>query len=96
MKKVYLQYASLYAFFMSNTFKSHAMLELAKIQVNTKQHSEAERLKPENYSHSSSTLSSNNNRTNSEKEAKEQACLYSWDYAHNYNENEDENENRFT
>ena len=46
MRKAYLQYASLYASFISNTFKSQARLKLAKIQVNAKQHSEAECLKP--------------------------------------------------
>ena len=65
---------------------------MAKNQAKAKQHSEAELLLFENYSHSSSTLLSKDNRTYSRKEAKEQVCLHSWDYAINHNENEDGNE----
>ena len=65
---------------------------MAKTQVNTKQHFEAELLLFENYSHSSSALSSKNNWTCSKKEAKEKVCLCSWDHAINHNEKEDENE----
>ena len=62
MRKAFLQYASLHAFFISNTFISNAKLKLAKKQANAKQHPEAELLTSKNYWHSSSTLSSNNSR----------------------------------
>ena len=76
MRKAFLQYASLHAFFfISNTFISNAKLKLAKNQANAKQHPEVERLT--SYWHSSSTLSSNNSRACSKKNPKEQACLYS-------------------
>ena len=45
-------------FFISNTFISKARLKLAKNPANAKQHSEAELLPFENYSHSSFMLSS--------------------------------------
>ena len=67
MRKAFLQYASLHAFFISNIYLSNARLKLAKNQANAKQHSEAELLTSENYWDSSSTLSSNNNRTYSKK-----------------------------
>ena len=67
MREAYLQYASLNAFIISKTFKSNTRLKFAKNQVNAKPQSEAERLTPKNYSHSSSKLSSNNNWTNSKK-----------------------------
>ena len=65
---------------------------MAKNQANAKQHTKAELLLFENYSHSSYTLSSKNNGTHSAKEAKKQVCQYSWDYMINHNKNEDENE----
>ena len=65
---------------------------MQKNQANAKQHSVAELLALENYSHSSSTLPTKNNRTYYKKLAKEHVYLYSWDYAINHNENEDENE----
>ena len=49
-------------FFISYTFISNAMLQLAKNQANAKQRPEVELLLFENYSHPSSTLSSKNNR----------------------------------
>ena len=60
MREAFLQFASLCAFFVSNTFTSNARLKLAKNQANAKQNLEAELLTLEIYSHSSSTLSSNN------------------------------------
>ena len=54
-------------FFVSNTLISNARLKLAKNQANAKQHTEAELLLFENYSHSSSMLSSKNNGTYSIK-----------------------------
>ena len=57
-----------------------------------KQHSEAERLLFETYSHSSSTLSSKNNTTYSKKQAKKQVFLHLVDYTINHNGNEGENE----
>ena len=44
MRKAFLQYASLHAFYISNTFISNAMLKFAKNQANAKQHPEAEHL----------------------------------------------------
>ena len=55
--------SDIHAFFISNIFISNARLKSAKNQANAKQHSEAELLLFENYSHSSPTLSSKNNRT---------------------------------
>ena len=52
----------IYAFFISNTFLSNAMLKLAKNQASAKQHSEAELLLFEINSYSSFTLSSKNNK----------------------------------
>ena len=60
MREAYLEYVSLNAFIISNTFKSNARLKLEKNQVNARPHFETERLIAENYSHSSPTLSSNN------------------------------------
>ena len=54
-------------FFISNTFVSTARLKLAKIQVNAKQHPEAEVLLFENYSRFSPMLSSKSNRAHSKK-----------------------------
>ena len=68
-------------FFYKQYLKATLGWKLGKSQANAKQHSEAELLPFENYSHSSSLLSS-----------KKQACLYSWDYAINHKETEDENE----
>ena len=53
--------------FISNTLLSNVRLKLGKNQANAKQHSEAEVLLFENYSHSSYTLSSKNNRAYSKK-----------------------------
>ena len=50
-------------FFIRNIFINNVRLKLAKNQAIAKQHPEAEHLAPENYSHSSITLSSKNNRT---------------------------------
>ena len=66
-REAFLQYGSLHAFFISNTFISNATLKLAKNDANAKQHHEAELLTSKYYWHSSSTLSSNNNRTYSKK-----------------------------
>ena len=38
MREAFLQYASLHAFFMSNTFISNTRLKFAKKQANAKQH----------------------------------------------------------
>ena len=42
MKEAFLQYASLHAFFISNTFICNTRLKSAKNQANAKQHREAE------------------------------------------------------
>ena len=78
--------------FYKQHFISNTKLKFAKNQPNAKQHSQAELLLFENYSHSSSTLSSKNNGTYSKKE---HVCLYSWDYTINRNENEDKMKNRW-
>ena len=54
-------------FFISKTFISNARLKLVKNQANAKQHTEAELLLSENYSHSLHTLSFKNNGTYSKK-----------------------------
>ena len=55
------------AFFISTTFVGNRRPKLAKNQAKAKQHSEAELLLFENYSHSSSTLSSKTNKRFSSK-----------------------------
>ena len=49
-------------FFINNSFITKVRLKLVKIQVNAKQHPEADFLLFENYSHSSSMMSSKNNK----------------------------------
>ena len=70
-QEIFLNMTISYSPFPSSTytlfFISNTMLKLAKIQVNAKQHPEAELQLFENYSHSSSTLSSKNIRTYSKK-----------------------------
>ena len=61
-------------FFISNTYKQ-CQAELAKIQVNAKQHTEAKLLQFEGYLHSSLVLLSKSNRIYSKKQDKERLCL---------------------
>ena len=57
-------------FFISNTFTSNVRLKLAKNQLKSKQHPEAELLLIKNYSPFSSTLPSKNNSRYSKKSTK--------------------------
>ena len=64
-------------FFISSTFISNARMKLAKNQANAKQHSGAELLLIENYSHSLSTLLSKNNRVYSKNKQKNNCvCIH--------------------
>ena len=60
-----ISYSDMYMLFLSisNTFISNARLKLANNLASAKQHSEAELLLFENYSHFSFTSSFKNNRT---------------------------------
>ena len=46
MREDFLQYASLHAFFISNTFTSNASQKVAENQANAKQHPEIKLLTP--------------------------------------------------
>ena len=97
MREAYLQYVSLNAFIISNTFKSSARLKLVKNQVNAKPHFEAERLIAENYSHSSYTLYSNNKQKNvlKNKQKNKNVCIHEIRQLI-IMKKKDENENGFT
>ena len=64
-------------FYISNTFKSNARLQLAKNQANAEQHPEAELLLFENFSHSSSVLFSKSNMAYSKNKQKNKCvCIH--------------------